>query len=461
MRPPRATSDLLRLLQSISQPLYVLDDERRIVFANQACANWLGVEASELIGQVCRYQSAEPDPAAAAADVLCPPPEVFDGRETVAELIRRLPEGNSISRRARFLPLESESEGNMGVLAILEPADSPASEVANQAAPESQRLHQAAARFRAQMAASHALERLAGSSPAMARVRRQVEVAAASSGTVLICGPPGIGRQHVARAIHFSHKGPPGPLTPIACAALPAELIASNLQTALSRRAQLEGETQATILLIDIHLLPAELHREMTRWLEARRTGTRFIATVPEPLNVLAARNAYPTQLADLLSTIVIEIPPLAARREDIPLIAQMLLEDFNGLGGTQFRGFTSDALDRLAAHDWPGQIDELAAVVRQSAKTAEGYEIAAAQLPKQLRLAADAARVTKKHPEPIDLEKHLAAVESDTIRRALSDAKGNKARAARLLGLTRPRLYRRMLDLGLLDREESASDAP
>jgi DNA-binding NtrC family response regulator len=311
------------------------------------------------------------------------------------------------------------------------------------------------------MAASHALERLGGSSPAMARVRRQVEVAAASSGTVLIAGPPGIGRQHVARTIHFARKGPPGPLTPVACAALPAEVIVSTLQGALYRRAQAEGETFATVLLTDIHLLPAQIYRDIAGWLEARPAGMRFIATAPEPLDALVCRSDFPRQLAELLSTIVIEIPPLIARREDIPLIAQMLLEDFNSLGGKQFRGFTAEALDRLAAHDWPGQIDELAAIVRESAKTAEGYEISAVELPKRLCLAADATRHTKKHPEPIDLEKHLAAVESDAIRHALSDAKGNKARAARLLGLTRPRLYRRMVELGLLEREESASDTP
>src|SRR5437660_1000371 len=120
MRPSRATSDLIRLLQAISQPLYFVDDQRRIIFLNDACAKWLGVEASDLIGRACRYESADLDPLAAAADVLCPPPEVFHGHEIIATLLKRLPEGQCGSRRARFLLLRGETDECLGVLAILD-----------------------------------------------------------------------------------------------------------------------------------------------------------------------------------------------------------------------------------------------------------------------------------------------------------------------------------------------------
>jgi DNA-binding NtrC family response regulator len=464
MRPSRATSELVRLLQDISQPLYLVDDQRRIIFLNDACAKWLAVEAADLLGRECRFQTADPDPLVAGADVLCPPPEVFHGHEIVATLLKRMPEGQCASRRTRFLPLRGETDECIGVLAIMDPADSaPHEELAEpqSAAPadEARRLHEIATRFRAQMALSHHLERLAGSSPAVQRLRRQVEVAAATHGAVLIVGPPGIGRQHVARTIHFTQKARAGTFTPINCASLPADIIYSTITGLMSRHPGGEPDMHLTILLIDVHSLPTELHRELARWINSAPATVRFMATAPERLEAFAQRGAFSDVLGQQLSTIVIEMPSLSARRQDIPLVAQMLLEDFNALGGKQFRGFTPEALDRLVTHDWPGQADELATVVREAAAAAEGYEITAADLPKRLRLAADASRHVKKQPEPLDLEKYLASVETEAIRRALADAKGNKARAARLLGLTRPRLYRRMVELGLLEREESVEN--
>ena len=107
----------------------------------------------------------------------------------------------------------------------------------------------------------------------------------------------------------------------------------------------------------------------------------------------------------------------------------------------------------------WPGQIDELAAVVREAATQAEESEIRAADLPKRLRHAAEAVRYTRQPAEPIDLEQFLARVEKELIERALREAKGNKSQAARLLGLTRPRLYRRMVQLGLERGEPAIED--
>lgn len=146
----------------------------------------------------------------------------------------------------------------------------------------------------------------------------------------------------------------------------------------------------------------------------------------------------------------MIELPPLAERREDIPLLAQSFLEDLNARGGKQLRGFAADAMDRLSLYDWPGQIDELSALIREAFMQAEGFEIKSQDLPKKLHLAAEAARYPRPAPETIDLEKFLTQVETELIQRALQQAKGNKSQAARLLGITRPRLYRRMVQLGL-----------
>ena len=130
-------------------------------------------------------------------------------------------------------------------------------------------------------------------------------------------------------------------------------------------------------------------------------------------------------------------------------------LEEQNARSGKQLGGFSSEALDRLCAYGWPGNVAELAQVVAESHARASGRLIARDDLPERLRLAAEAAARPRRKEEPIQLDEFVARIERELIRRALARAKGNKTKAARLLGLNRPRLYRRMVQLGLAEEGE------
>ena len=184
--------------------------------------------------------------------------------------------------------------------------------------------------------------------------------------------------------------------------------------------------------------------------LAARPPQLRLIAAAEQPLGELARRGRYREDLAGVLSTITIELPPLAERREDLPLLAQVFLEEANAGSGKQLVGFSPEALDRLDAYAWPGNIDELAQMVAERCRQAAGPEVQPDDLPERLRWVAEAATRPQRKEETIVLDEFLGRIERELIRRALARAKGNKARAARLLGLTRPRLYRRMVQLGL-----------
>ena len=156
-----------------------------------------------------------------------------------------------------------------------------------------------------------------------------------------------------------------------------------------------------------------------------------------------------------MLSTITIELPPLAKRREDLPLLTQALLEQLNARGERQIGGFSSEAIDRICAYAWPGNVAELAQVVSECHARAARHADWCEELPERLRLAAEAAARPRRKEEPIQLDEFVAHIERELIRRALARAKGNKAKAARLLGLNRPRLYRRMVQLGLAEEGE------
>jgi DNA-binding NtrC family response regulator len=246
-----------------------------------------------------------------------------------------------------------------------------------------------------------------------------------------------------------------GALVPVSCSVLPPDQLRSTIW-GYSERGKTTGSTGlSTLLLLDVDQLALEVQSEIVRWLDGNPQNLRVMSTARESLEGLARRGGFRADLAMRLSTLVIELPPLADRRDDIPLLAQMFLEDLNAQGGKQLSGFKAEALDRLSLYDWPGQVDELAATVRQAFSQAEGFEITPSDLPKQLRLAAEAARHPRPVVETIDLEKFLTRVEAELIERALRQSKGNKSQAARLLGITRPRLYRRMVQLGLEPGEE------
>jgi DNA-binding NtrC family response regulator len=369
-------------------------------------------------------------------------------------------------RRAKFIPFGSPNNLH-GILAILETEDCTNTiqdiEATSASDPGREELRAAIRRFRREAAGRYSADQLVGVSPAMQLARRQVEAAAASGCSVCIAGPTGSGRQRLAAAIHYASGGQraedafdPGGLISLDCSVLPAELILSTL--AALARVKPAKETAAaeptTLLLNRVEETSAELQAEIAALLAKKKFPRRLISTAAAPLGELAQRGKFRDDLAALLGTISIVLPSLKDRREDLPLLAQIFLEDCNRQAPKQIGGFTPEALDRLDAYAWPGNLDELVAIVAAAHKNAQGAEIKPEELPPQIHLAAQAAAHPRRAEEPIRLDEFLERVERELIRRAMAKAKGNKTKAARLLGLTRPRLYRRMVQLGLEEAE-------
>jgi DNA-binding NtrC family response regulator len=436
---------LERLLGATEQPIYIVDDEWTIVFCNPACLQWLGRGEGEITARPCRYHSGpEGDSLEILLAGLCPPPEAMAGREECG-----LVASGDDRRRARFVPLRGREGRPVGVLAIVEPQAGAEAPPATAEDSRSADLHDLLRRMHQHWGRHYRLDRLLGDTPSMRRARAQVELAAASRASVVVCGPTGTGRQHVAAAIHAASQGDsPCPFVPLACSVLDAELIHSTIR---AMAAQGAGGAPATgsLLLNDVDQLPADVQAELACVWAGKTFPFRLMATARRRLSDLAERGEFRADLACLLGTVVIELPSLAGRRDDIPLLAQAFLEQINARGDKQVSGFSPEALDRLDAHAWPGNLDELAQVVAEAHRHSETPQIAAGDLPQRLHLAADAAAHPRRKEEPIVLDKLLAEIERELIGRALKRSKGNKAKAARLLGMTRPRLYRRMVQLG------------
>jgi DNA-binding NtrC family response regulator len=446
-------NQLAKLLGAATSPVYAVDNRRRIVYCNAACAKWVGIAADQLVGQRCDYHPG--DTGELRVDVaakLCPPPEAFAGTSPSGIVSSQQTDHTVSERAACFFPLGGEDE-QIGVFAILSTAESKDASLAEGDAGEreSAALHRRLQEFTRELRTPFRLGRLVGDSLAMQRVREQIQIAIQARSHVQIVGAPGSGREHVARTIHCAADPmAAGPLMPLSCQLLDGELLQATVVAFLNRAKDDDPAHPATLLLLDADCLNEEAQAELLAYFRIPTFNLRTIATTQVPLLALAERDGFLTELASRLGGFVMKLPSLADRREDIPLLCQRFLEDYNAAGGKQFSGFAPSTLDQLCSLPWPGNVDELAEVVREICEQSEGPQIVDADVSRRVRLITSAMAHPKVEDETIQLDEFLLDVERELVQRALKQAKGNKAQAARLLGISRPRLLRRVTQLGL-----------
>lgn len=447
-----------KLLDVSPRAVYVLDDQRRIIYCNTACGEMLGLDCDQLIGQRCVYQVAPSGstPADIAAS-LCPPPEVWSGQPVTTIVSALHASGSLLTRYVTLVPLDSDALHGVGVVAVFSLSDAPDhAGWSPAAASEASELHHQLARVRRELMAQWPLEELVGISPAIHRVRDQVALAARSETRVLVQGPTGSGREHVARLLHrWATPDAWEPLVPLWCPLLDAELIQSTITAfvrefnSLSAEDAREGRPGAprvpTLLLLEVDQLAPDAQGELAGFLALPGFELHAIATTQEPLLPLAERGGFRVDLAHALSTLVIDMPALLARLEDIPLLCQCFVERFNAQGGRQLGGFTSEAIDLLSGYTWPENIDELADVVAHACQAADGPLVDWRHLPDKIRWAQQVAAHPRRDEDPIVMDQFLEEVEKELIARAMKRAKGNKTKAAKLLGMTRARFHRRL----------------
>lgn len=457
-RPSAPGRLVARLLDEAAEPVYALDAKRQIALANRALGAWLGVEPDELIGRRCDYDAASGNDAlAAACAALCPPPEAFAGSVTDGAVSRLAGGELPFERRAaHFVRLAGKEATEALLLVVVEPIDSKDKPDTSPAiAPE--RLHSLLLKLRGELGRRFHSSQLVGQSAAIAKVREQVRIAAEARARVLIVGPPGSGREHVARTIHYGQNSTSiGPLVPIACSLVDAEQMQASLASLLRRQYESPTDRPPAALLLDVDRLRPDAQQELAGFLHLPKIELHTLATSRTSLQRLAAKGRFRADLAHELSTLTISLPSLAKRREDIPLLAQHFLEQANSAEGRQLSGLQPSAIELLAQLPWNGNLDELAEAVRAACQRATGTRVMLADLPDWVHLALDAAARQPRDEPPIQLDEFLANIEKELLARALARTRGNKSKAAELLGLTRQRLLRRLALLGLLKPSEA-----
>ena len=449
----RARRGLLRWLSATTTPVFLLDPRRVVLFFNQGCEQLTGWSAADIIGKTCEFVTvSDSEDDASVTGRLCPPDSVLGGEplRTQRQILHR--NGTTSQHQLHFFPIPESEDEPSRILGILTPFElAPRSDRKPDTVREE--LHAALITLQDELRSRYGTGTLIGSDPAMERVRRQTEAAARSDVCVLIQGEPGSGRKHVARSIHALSDHRLRAFIPVDCELLPAFELKRVIRRLFSEAPE-EGDhpkfQPGTLLLKQPAALPRELQQTLVEFYargdSARRRLRLMAAAIERP-----PRDEMIDEYFFLLTEMVIELPSLRSREVDIDCLAQFFLEETNRDADRQVNSFSADVLAEFRRYNWPGNVAELKAVVEEARGSCTSSQIGLRDLPFRFRTGLDAQAVGPSLvPDPIELESVLAQVEIDHILWALHTAKDNKAQAARLLGLTRPRLYRRMEALGI-----------
>ena len=320
---------------------------------------------------------------------------------------------------------------------------------------------QQAMRLDQELVEAYSFENMIGRSAEMLQVYTRIRRVAPHFRTALVSGPTGTGKELVARALHRLSPAASGPFAVCNCAAVVETLVESELFGSL--KGAFTGATQdriglfeyadgGTLLLDEIGEMPLPTQSKLLRVLQTqeiqrvgspstRKVDVRVVAATNRDLRALAASRQFREDLYYRLSMVEIQLPPLAERMEDLPLLERHFLEHFAALYKKPVATLTRRAQAVLGRHDWPGNVRELQNVFGLACMMTQGNTIDVADLPSYLSKPESPANVEDESMLPLDeLSKRHA-------RRVLERVGGNKVRAARVLGVSRVTFYRLLND--------------
>ncbi len=432
------------ILESISDGVFTVDADWRITAFNRAAEAITGIRRRDAIGKTCS--------------------DVFRASmcETSCALRQTVKTGKPVINRAAFIVDASGHRIPVSVsTAILRDEQG---RIIGGA--ETFRDLSLVEELRKELEGRFQMGDLVSRSPALRRIHDLLPQIAPSEATVLIHGETGTGKELLARAIHNHSLRNNKPFVAVNCGALPDTLLESELfgyvkgaftgagSDKPGRFALAEG---GTVFLDEIGDISPAMQVRLLRVLQertyeplgsiqTRHADVRIIAATHRDLAAMIRQGAFREDLFYRLNVVKLELPPLRARKEDIPLLVEHFIARFNRRQGKTVSGIGPDALALLMAHDYPGNVRELENIIERAFVLCRAGEIGRDHLPPELTGRPTAAPI----PEGETIAKQTRAAEAQAIRTALERCGYNRLEAARALGLHKSTLFRKIKSLGI-----------
>jgi two-component system, NtrC family, response regulator AtoC len=331
---------------------------------------------------------------------------------------------------------------------------------------ETTRLRREVRQYRTSAALPYSLQRLVGESGAMTALRTLVaRIAASPASTVLLTGESGTGKDLVAKIIHYASNRASKPFMNITCSALPEQLLESELfghergaftDARLQKKGLLEMADGGTVFLDEIGEMTPGLQSKLLRFLEEKsfrrvggahdiRVDVRVVAATNRNLEEEVGKHRFRSDLFFRLNVLPIEMPPLRARPDDIPLLVEYFIDSFNTEFRKRVQGATPAAYALLRGYGWPGNVRELRNVIERAMLLSDSERLDARDFTVTAS-AVSAGEEFQLPPTGVDLEK----LERSLVVQALKRSGGNQTRAGTFLGLNRDQVRYRIEKFGL-----------
>ena len=340
---------------------------------------------------------------------------------------------------------------------------------------EQRRLKSENAYLRSQLEERYSFEGIVGRSQSMQRLFQTLETVAGTTSTILITGETGTGKELVAQAIHHNSRRRSHRFIALNCGAIPETLLEAELfghvrgaftGAVATRQGRLEQAHLGTLFLDEVGTMSASLQAKLLRALQEReferlgdnhptRVDVRVIAATNSDLDQMVEDGTFRKDLFYRLNVIPIHLPPLSERREDVPLLVKSFLQKLSQQHEPARPDvvFSQEAMRRLMAYDWPGNIRQLENIVERTlAMTPGRRQLDVADLPTEIQMngGASSAIDVVLPDEGVDLPQYVQEIERQFVRFSLERTGGNKRKAAELLNIKRTTLVEKAKRLEL-----------
>jgi len=451
----KAIRNVGRLFDSVGEAMWIVDGGHGLIYINSDAADWLGHDVADLLGRLCHAAIDRSSPVGESLALIAPPLGLRTAREMVVEVSPR-------DRACRHIRFTRHGTGDDAfVLAVSGAVVMPRRDDDVEAAAA---LRQRLESWRRQLASSGLIV-AAGGSPHATRIRNQIELAAATRQSLAIVGPRGSGGESIARRIHALGQQPGVVVDPIILVETPL-MDAELLEATLSPAAAHVGRSTAaavTLILRGLDESPHEVQDRIVDFASGVAGSVRLVGLLYQSPNLLdsaSAAAALTAKMALAMSVFELRLPALVDRAEDIPLIATAVVENRHAAGKCMAERLNRAALDRLLLYPWPENFEELDAAIRHACSVCRSPAIGPDDLPLSIR--SFRSRGLSK-PKPIvatNLDDAMRDFELRKIHQAIQEADGNRSEAARLLGISRARLLRRLADCDDPMTDEQSQDS-